>query len=66
MAVGGEEEASAAETTETATTTTATAVTTAATTATATEAEEDKTSEGFRLALQQLLPRLRAGLDSIE
>ena len=30
------------------------------------EEEEDKTSEGFRLALEQLLPRLRAGLDSIE
>ena len=30
------------------------------------EGGEDKTSEGFRLALQQLLPRLRAGLDSIE
>ena len=30
------------------------------------EEEEDKTSQGFRLALEQLLPRLRAGLDSIE
>ena len=43
---------------------------TSASAATATAAnineEEDKTSEGFRLALEQLLPRLRAGLDSIE
>ena len=44
----------------------ATSATTAAAATATNQGGEDNTSEGFRLALEQLLPRLRAGLDSIE